>query len=85
MTTSVSTKGHIVLPVEIRTLDEIEAGQQFEVERWERGTYRLARIDPPANAGLMEWLLACPVKDSFIPIESVSTAELGIGIDRNHR
>ncbi len=73
MKTTVSTKGQIVLPAEIRRLDRIEAGQEFEVERIDRGEYRLIRQSPPLNEGVVDWLLACPVKGFFVPIESEST------------
>ena len=43
MKTTVSTKGQIILPAEIRRRDGIESGQEFEVERIERGEYRLKR------------------------------------------
>ena len=76
MTTTVSTKGQIVLPAEIRLQDDIEAGQEFEVQRIDRGEYRLVRRNPPANGGLVDWLRACPEKDFFIPIESESTDTL---------
>ena len=74
--TTVSSKGQIVIPAELRQLDRIEAGQEFEVERLERGEYRLVRQAPPANEGAIDWLLACPVKDYFVPIESESTDTL---------
>jgi AbrB family looped-hinge helix DNA binding protein len=70
MKTVVSTKGQIVLPAEIRQQDGIEPGQVFEIERIDRGEYRLVRLSPPRNQGLLEWLLACPEKDFFVPIES---------------
>lgn len=76
MRTAVSTKGQIVLPAELRRQDEIEAGQEFEVERIDRGQYRLVRLEPPRNEGLVAWLLACPEKDFFVPIESESTDTL---------
>ena len=76
MKTTVSTKGQIILPAEIRQRDHIEAGQEFEVERIERGEYRLRRRQPPPNEGVVEWLLACPEKDYFVPIESESTDTL---------
>src|SRR5437660_1598833 len=76
MITTVSTKGQIVLPAEIRLQDDIEAGQEFEVQRIDRGDYRLVRRQPPANEGLVDWLLACPEKDFFTPIESESTDTL---------
>ena len=68
MTTSVSSKGQIVLPAELRHRDGIEAGQEFEVERLDRGDYRLRRREPPANEGLVDWLLACPEKGYFVPV-----------------
>jgi AbrB family looped-hinge helix DNA binding protein len=73
--TTVSSKGQIVLPAEMRRLDQIEAGEEFDVERVEPGEYRLVRIAPP-NQGLVEWLLACPEKGFFVPIESESTDTL---------
>ena len=76
MTTRISSKGQIVLPAEIRQQDGVEAGQQFEIERIERGEYRLVRQEAPANEGLVEWLLACPEKGFFVPIESESTDTL---------
>jgi AbrB family looped-hinge helix DNA binding protein len=76
MKTTVSSKGQIVLPVEIRRLDRIEAGQEFEVERLDRGEYRLVRRMPTRNEGLVDWLLGCPVKGFFVPIESESTDAL---------
>lgn len=76
MKTTVSTKGQIVLPAEIRHLDEIEPGDEFEVERIERGEYRLRRSTRPPNEGLVDWLLACPEKGFFVPVESESTDTL---------
>jgi AbrB family looped-hinge helix DNA binding protein len=76
MKTTVSTKGQLILPAEIRQLDNIVPGQEFEVERIERGEYRLLRRQPPPNEGLLDWLLACPEKGYFVPIESESTDTL---------
>ena len=76
MKTTVSSKGQIVLPAELRQLDRIEAGQEFEVERLDRGEYRLVRRTTRPNEGVVEWLLACPQKDFFVPIESESTDAL---------
>lgn len=76
MKTAVSTKGQIVLPAEIRRQDDIEPGQEFEIERIDRGEYRLVRRAPPKNQGLVDWLLACPEKGFFVPIESESTDTL---------
>jgi AbrB family looped-hinge helix DNA binding protein len=76
MKTTVSSKGQIILPAELRQQDRIEPGQQFEVERVGAGEYRLVRCTPPANQGLVDWLLACPEKGFFVPIESESTDTL---------
>ena len=75
MKTTVSSKGQIVLPAEFRQMDRIEAGQEFDVERLDRGAYRLVRL-APRNEGAVDWLLACPHKDFFVPIESESTDTL---------
>jgi AbrB family looped-hinge helix DNA binding protein len=76
MTTTVSTKGQIVLPAELRQQDDIEPGQEFEVERIARGEYRLVRRPPQPNEGVVDWLLACPEKGFFVPIDSESTDTL---------
>jgi AbrB family looped-hinge helix DNA binding protein len=76
MKTTVSTKGQLILPAEIRQQDNVVPGQEFEVERIDRGEYRLLRRLPPPNEGLVDWLLACPEKGYFVPIESESTDTL---------
>ena len=76
MRTTISTKGQLVLPADIRQSDGIEPGQEFEIERIERGQYRLVRLTPRANDGVVEWLLSCPEKAFFVPIESESTDTL---------
>jgi AbrB family looped-hinge helix DNA binding protein len=76
VTTRVSSKGQIVLPAEIRHQDEIEPGEEFEFERIDRGEYRLVRRRSLPNEGLVDWLLACPEKGFFTPIESESTDTL---------
>ena len=62
MKTTISSKGQVVLPAEIRKLDDLKAGQAFEVERLDRGDYRLRRVEEATNHGLVDWLLSCPVK-----------------------
>jgi AbrB family looped-hinge helix DNA binding protein len=76
MTTTVSSKGQIVIPAELRKQDGVESGQKFEVERIDRGEYRLVRQQSPMNEGFVDWLLACPEKGFFIPVESESTDTL---------
>lgn len=76
MKTRVSSKGQIVLPVELRELDGIEAGQEFDIERVDYGEYRLVRRSSRRNHGVVDWLLACPEKGYFVPIESESTDTL---------
>jgi AbrB family looped-hinge helix DNA binding protein len=76
MKTTISSKGQIVLPAELRQQDRIEAGQEFEIERLDRGEYRLKRCSAPLNEGVIDWLLACPEKGFFVRIESESTDTL---------
>jgi len=76
MKTTVSSKGQIVLPAELRLQDRIEAGQEFEVERLDRGEYRLVRRAAAPNEGVVDWLLACPAKGFFVPVKSESTDTL---------
>ena len=75
MKTTVSTKGQIILPAEIRQRDGIESGQEFEVERIERGEYRLKRKERRHNEGLVKLLLACPVKGWFEPMDRKETTD----------
>ena len=60
MKITVSSKGQIVLPAELRQQDRIEAGQEFDIERLDRGEYRLKRRSVPPNEGVLDWLLAVP-------------------------
>lgn len=76
MKTVVSSKGQIVLPADIRRQDDIRTGQQFDVERIDRGEYRLIRRRASPNEGLVDWLLSCPEKGYFVAIESESTDTL---------
>lgn len=76
MRTTISSKGQLVLPAELRQLDRIEAGQEFDVERIGPGEYRLVRRAPRPNDGAVDWLLECPSKGFFVPIDSESTDTL---------
>jgi hypothetical protein len=62
-----SINGQVVLPVERRA--------EGDVERVDRDARRLVRIEA-RNEGLVDWLLSCPVKGYFVPIESGSTHAL---------
>jgi AbrB family looped-hinge helix DNA binding protein len=73
--TTVSSKGQIVLPAEIRQQDDIRPGQTFEIERIDRGEYRLRRKAPRRNEGLVDLLLDCPVKGWFKPIDRSETSD----------
>src|SRR5262245_50788961 len=73
MKTTVSSKGQTVLPAELREMDHIEPGQEFDVERLDRGKYRLVRRAASPNNGAVDWLLACPEKGFFVPVASEST------------
>ena len=76
MKTFISSKGQIVLPAEFRHADRVEPGQEFEVERLDRGDYRLVRRAAPPNEGAIDWLLSCPQKGFFVPVDSESTDTL---------
>jgi len=76
MRTTISTKGQIVLPAELRAADDIKAGEEFEVDRVGPDEYRLTRLTPPPNRGLVDWLRSCPEGGWFVEIESESTDSL---------
>jgi AbrB family looped-hinge helix DNA binding protein len=73
MKTTISSKGQIVLPAEIRRQDGVAPGQEFDVERLDRGEYLLRRKERPRNDGLVKLLLACPVKGWFRPMDRSET------------
>ena len=75
MTTTVSRKGQIELPLNIRQEDGILPGQEFEFERLDRGEYRLKRLARRRNEGLVKLLLACPVKGWFSPSARTETTD----------
>lgn len=76
MRATVSSKGQIVLPAEIRHHDGIEPGQEFEIERHDASVYLLTAREPPKNQGLVDLLLSCPVKDWFVAVPSDSTEHI---------
>ena len=76
MKTRVSSKGQLVLPAALRRQDAIEPGQEFDVERIDAGEYHLVRRESASNRGLIDWLLDCPAKGYFVPIQSESTDTL---------
>ncbi len=73
MKTTVTSKGKVVLPAELRQMDQVEPGQEFDIERIKRGDYRFVRRTAPPNEGAVDWLFTCPHKDLFIPVHSEST------------
>lgn len=66
MKMAVSIGGQRVLICEIRRQDGIESGQKPQ---------HLGGLACPGNQGLLEWLLACPEKGFFVPIESERVGE----------
>jgi AbrB family looped-hinge helix DNA binding protein len=74
MKTRISSKGQLVLPAELRRRDRIEPGEEFEIEAVGRGEYRLRRVRR-RNRGLVEHLLACPVKGWFRPLDRTETTD----------
>lgn len=76
MNTQLSSKGQIVLPVELREVDQLTPGQVFEIERVGAGEYLLKRVREPGRPGLMQWLKECPSPDWFREVESESTDSL---------
>jgi AbrB family looped-hinge helix DNA binding protein len=76
MRTVLSSKGQIVLPAELRRQDRIRPGQQFDVERVDRGQYLLKKLPTAGQPCIVDWLLACPEKGWFSPVPSESTDEI---------
>ncbi len=53
-------------------MDRVKPGQEFDVERLDCGDDRFVRRETRPNEDV-DWLLACPHKDFFVPIDSEST------------
>ncbi|SPE51067.1 Transcriptional regulator/antitoxin, MazE [Verrucomicrobia bacterium] len=60
MTTSLSEKGQISLPENVREQLHLVPGEDFEVSVEDDDTITLRRVAQPANGGLVDFLLACP-------------------------
>lgn len=65
----VTAQGAIRLPAELRRRDNIETGERFDLKRIACGEYLLRRKATSRNQGLVNLLLACPVKGWFNPLE----------------
>jgi AbrB family looped-hinge helix DNA binding protein len=75
MTTIISSKGQVVLPAELRRMDDVRPGERFDIERVDRGEYRLTRQARRPNAGLVSLLLACPAKGRFRLLDRTETTD----------
>ncbi len=75
MKTIISSKGQFVLPATIRQQDGIQPGQEFEIQRIDQGEYLLKRTNRRRNEGLVQLLLACPVKGWFPPADRALTTD----------
>ena len=76
METILSTKGQVVLPVELRRQDHLHGGESFAVRRLGQGKYQLTRQTRPKGFRLLSWLQSCPSPGYFQPIPSESTDQL---------
>lgn len=68
MTTTLSANGLLEIPEIFRKADALQPGQRCDIERVGRGEYRLHVENGPDTAplDLVDWLLACPVKDWWV-------------------
>ncbi len=55
--------------------DGINPGQEFEIQRLDQGEYLLKRTKRPRNEGLVQLLLACPVKGWFQSANRTQTTD----------
>jgi AbrB family looped-hinge helix DNA binding protein len=69
MTTSISANGQIILPSTLRKRKRIRPGDDFEVfeDEDDPSLIILRKVGSHPNAGLVDHLLACPVKGWFKP------------------
>jgi len=68
MTTTLTANGLLEIPEVFRKADDLKPGQRCEIERVGSGDYRVG-VEKEAGAttpDLVNWLLACPVKDWWV-------------------
>jgi AbrB family looped-hinge helix DNA binding protein len=68
MRATLTQNGRVTLPVSLRKRLRLKAGDGFEIGMKDENTIVLRRVARPANHGLVDHLLACPVKGWFQPI-----------------
>jgi hypothetical protein len=73
MKTTMSSKGKIARPTTVGAKDHLKSEEELPIERVEENQCQLVQRRGLPNEGLVDWLLACPEKGFFIPIESEST------------
>jgi AbrB family looped-hinge helix DNA binding protein len=78
MTTVLSQKGQIVLPVPVRQKLHLSPGDDFEVTVEDDETIVLRRVSQPANRGLIDLLLARPSSFRIPPRETDDTPPLAL-------
>ena len=75
MKTTVSSKGQIVLPAQLRREDDIRPGDRFDVERLDEGSYMLRRVATRPNQGLVALLRTCPAAGWFARVKRTETTD----------
>ncbi len=60
MTTVLSKKGQLVLPVSVRERLELRPGDDFEIFIEDGDSILLKRVSRPPNSGLVDLLLSAP-------------------------
>lgn len=78
MTTTLTADGLLEIPEVFRKADALQPGQRCDIERVGRGEYRLRVEEPtevPAGTSWLDVLLACPVKDWYVPLEDAQTTD----------
>jgi bifunctional DNA-binding transcriptional regulator/antitoxin component of YhaV-PrlF toxin-antitoxin module len=70
MTTVLSQKDEVVLPMSMRQGPRLSAGDDFEVAIKDENTIILRRVSRPANHGLGDLLLSCPSSFTIPPRET---------------
>ncbi len=66
MTTTLSSKGQVVIPAEIRHRHQFRAGDVLNIEERE-GEVVLKKAKRKRKKTLVQWMLDCPVKGLKIP------------------
>ena len=77
MTTFISADCSIAIPAELLKNPKLQPGRRCDIEQISDDELRvkMSPANPQGDRTLLDWLLACPVKDWYVPLERTETTD----------